>query len=63
MQGAAESAVLARGPVLALGAGQDAQELLAGFSLLGELKEEDKEEEKLTTARPGGGGWWSVAVF
>lgn len=35
------------------------QELLAGFSLLGELEEEDEEEEKLTPARPGG----SVAVF
>ena len=56
MQGAAELAVPARGPVLAPGAGQDAQELLAGFSLPGELKEEDEEEEKLTPARPGGGG-------
>lgn len=37
-----------------------AQELLAGFSLPGELEdEEEEEEEKLTTARPGG----SVAVF
>lgn len=36
------------------------QELLAGFSLLGELEEEDEEEEeKLTPVRPGG----LVAVF
>ena len=36
-----------------------AQELLAGFSLPGELEDEEEEEEKLTPARPGG----SVAVF
>lgn len=37
------------------------QELLAGFSLLGELEEEEEEddEEKVTPVRPGG----LVAVF
>lgn len=51
------------GPVLTLGAGRreaGAQELPAGFSLLGELEdEEDEEDEKLTPVRPGG----LVAVF
>lgn len=40
-------------------AGRCAHELLAGFSLPGELEDDDDEEEKLTPARPGG----SVAVF
>lgn len=41
-------------------AGRGAQELAAGFSLLGELEEEeDDDEEKLTPVRPGG----LVAVF
>lgn len=40
--------------------GRGAQELPAGFSLLGELEEDDDEEdEKLTPVRPGG----LVAVF
>lgn len=40
--------------------GSAAQELLAAFSLLGELEDEDDEEdEKLTPPRPGG----LVAVF
>lgn len=48
------------GPVLTLGTGGGTQELLAGFSLLGELEEDDdEEEEKLTAVRPGG----LVAVF
>lgn len=51
------------GPVLTLGAGRreaGAQELPAGFSLLGELEdEEDEDDEKLTPVRPGG----LVAVF
>lgn len=40
---------------------QGTQELLAGFSLLGELEEEEEEddEEKVTPVRPGG----LVAVF
>lgn len=48
------------GPVLTLGTDRGTQELLAGFSLLGELEEEDdEEEEKLTPVSPGG----LVAVF
>lgn len=51
------------GPVLTLGAGRreaGAQEVPAGFSLLGELEdEEDEDDEKLTPVRPGG----LVAVF
>lgn len=47
------------GPVLSWDCGGP-QELLAGFSLLGELEEEeDEDEEKVTPVRPGG----LVAVF
>lgn len=43
-----------------LGTAGGPQELLAGFSLLGELEEEeDEDEEKVTPVRPGG----LVAVF
>lgn len=49
-----------RGPVLTLGTGGGTQELLAGFSLLGELEEEDDDDdEKFTGVMTGG----LVAVF